>query len=140
MNKLMCGVIAGIVYACSADAQVLPSPEAVYSYDASGNRIKRTISYFSTGRKAAENDPLLKSSIVLSPNPTSSLLNVKMENTDTGDPAELYLYDTFGKLVLSTATTGNLTPVDLSGYAPGTYILKLKRNDSELTWKVIKAD
>lgn len=59
-------------------------------------------------------------SFTVSPNPTAGTVSITHPN-GTG---EVFVYDIFGKLVLSTQTATQ-TSIDLSGEAPGIYLIQI---------------
>lgn len=61
-------------------------------------------------------------SFTLSPNPTTGTVSI----THPDEAAVVFVYDVFGKLVLSTQTqTTTQTSIDLSGEAPGVYLIRI---------------
>ncbi|WP_430402259.1 T9SS type A sorting domain-containing protein [Fluviicola sp.] len=61
-------------------------------------------------------------SFIVSPNPTTGTVSI----THPDGAGEVLVYDIFGKLVLSTQTqTATQTKIDLSGEAPGIYLIKI---------------
>ena len=70
----------------------------------------------------------------LYPNPTKGITSVHL--TKDGK-AQLVLYDFSGRL-LQSFEFDNETPLDLSGYAKGVYLIKVQIDDNTFTQKVMK--
>lgn len=118
-----------------------------YAYDASGNRIGRIVGTVVTpstksARIHEEDLPqnnLGESSIVLAPNPTKGQVKVIVNGEDEEVKFIYQVYTSSGKKVLANQFVGNGEhPIDLSGFAPGMYILHLKKGKQSLTYKIIK--
>jgi Cu/Zn superoxide dismutase len=68
-------------------------------------------------------------SLSASPNPASDQLFVEIGATESvGGDATLVVYDIYGKAILSNSTTDESTTLNLSGIAPGTYLLRVTRD------------
>jgi hypothetical protein len=69
------------------------------------------------------------------PNPTHGIARMQME----GQPViEVQVFDLFGKMLSHQSANGNEFSVDLTGYAAGTYLLRLFSNDGVETVKIVK--
>ena len=76
-------------------------------------------------------------SITAYPNPTTHILNLKtdIESLDLS----FHLYNINGKLLQSRKLDDNKTSIDMSGFAPSTYFVKVIDNHQEVkTFKIIK--
>ena len=76
----------------------------------------------------------------LFPNPAEQEVSISTqpEFVQQGAPV-LYLYDLSGKLILQKNFNRAQETVDLSSLNAGTYVLKLRTNDADVTeWKVVK--
>ncbi|HTO14956.1 MAG TPA: T9SS type A sorting domain-containing protein [Edaphocola sp.] len=72
------------------------------------------------------------------PNPTSSLLNLKIDNYPSNE-ISYQLTDLYGKLLVSGKTTGALTQVSMNAYAAATYFLIVQKNKVTIkTFKIVK--
>jgi hypothetical protein len=116
-------------------------PKIVLSYDEYGNRTNRRLVVFNQrqGKPEAKKDSLGKSLITIFPNPAKNFIQIKMENVESM-PTSVLLYDFFGRLLYTKEDMGTSTKVDLSPYAAGTYMLKIRRGDKETLWKVLKEE
>ncbi len=72
------------------------------------------------------------------PNPVKDVLNFKMANSLKAESIELY--DMMGRKVNSTAASKVSTGVNMSNFAKGTYVLKVKANDGKVYIQKILKD
>ena len=64
--------------------------------------------------------------ISIFPNPASDLVRLSSPGSNTQQNTELVIYDLNGKLILSSfINTMNLGEIDISGLAPGVYLVKV---------------
>lgn len=114
-----------------------------FSYDAVGNRIsRRELPVGASCRKGSPiRDSLPGSSITLYPNPTPNKVTIELKGIQDTASAECFMYDLSGKLLQqSRVTVGVTTQFSLEAYKAGTYILKLKKGESETIWRIVKID
>ena len=80
----------------------------------------------------------LKLNVVVSPNPTTDLLNIKVNNANT--PVTLKLYNLSGKMIYETSisNTSQETIFSLRNQAQGIYILKVNDANTTISSKIIK--
>lgn len=69
------------------------------------------------------------------PNPTASILNIKIP--DVSDNCNLVLSDITGKILLNKKITNNISSIDLSNFAKGTYMLRLTLENETINQKII---
>lgn len=120
----------------------------VYTYDASGNRLKRV--YFCNNgsnpypsRKVPNDTTLNKLQITeevqmidaLYPNPTTGTFVVTFRNELSN--ATISVLDISGKVIQQFKGNGYRLNFDLSKYAKGTYVVKIEDHDRIITKKVI---
>lgn len=131
-------------------AMFAQSPLArMYDYDATGNRVlRKTVTLrsavaepdtmeFSDSRKNADcfTEQIGRWDVQVFPNPTSGLLTLSFDK-----PVGKGLYQVFslsGKILMK----GNLaqkTQLDISAMPSGTYLLEIKIDNLDETWKIIK--
>jgi bacillolysin len=88
----------------------------------------------------AVNDPMADFQVQVYPNPTAGWVNIESQASTPAFSVEVS--DAAGRtlLIQSAAQQGLLRSLDLSGYAPGVYYLRLRTEDqkSTQTFKVIK--
>ena len=68
------------------------------------------------------------------PNPTTG--NVIVESNAVN--ADITVYDMFGKLMMTSKVTSTRTELDLSGFAPGVYMVRIANSNAITTVKVVK--
>jgi hypothetical protein len=76
--------------------------------------------------------------IIIYPNPTTGSLQLKITPFNSSTQGEINVFDLQSHLLLREACTKELTLVDLSRYARGSYILKVRIGTLEREWKVVK--
>lgn len=69
------------------------------------------------------------------PNPTTDLILISFNYMA---PRSLSLFDAAGKLVITLESDMDSAEIDMSGYAQGSYLLKIKEQQSLNTIKIIK--
>ena len=113
-----------------------------YSYDASGNRIKREIilnklQSYSERKKNIQKDTSFVSEklsgqiVKIYPNPTRGILTENL----TGS---VQICSISGQNILSMKISSPIVSIDLTKNIPGTYLLKLTLNGESSVWKIIK--
>ena len=114
-----------------------------YTYDAAGNRIKKEIvlnSQQAIRRQMADavSETLSEKTIRIYPNPTKGRLKVDITGYEHSDKCTLLIVNMAGQQVLSSNASSASTELNLSSQPNGLYILRIKLNDEESTWKIIK--
>lgn len=78
-----------------------------------------------------------KRSVRVYPNPTDDILNIEELSGRLGN-ANLKLYDLNGRLLMNKALNFNqLQQIDVSGYQPGVYVLKIENSAVNISKKLI---
>jgi hypothetical protein len=86
----------------------------------------------------AESFPEIALSMVVYPNPTTTVVNLKIENYNYQSLA-YELYNINGKLLEQKKIDNNQTPIQMENLAPGIYFLKIsEENELIKTFKIIK--
>lgn len=94
--------------------------------------------YFGTQTSLGINDYELENSISIYPNPTVSILNIKVDNLE--DMPESYkVYNMLGQILIDNKinNTGDLT-IDTSSFSNGMYFIKISKSNRNLTLPFIK--
>ena len=91
-----------------------------------------------TGGAGRYIDNIGEQKIVIFPNPTSGSLQVKITPFNTNTSTEISVYDLQSHLLLKEPCNNELSIVDLSKYAKGSYILRIRIGDKQREWKVVK--
>lgn len=114
-----------------------------YSYDANGNRITRQVLTLKSmtnqdnqNNQATEiiDDIFIK----VFPNPTEDFLHIQIEQSKEEIDVTIYVYDTFGKLLLNEEFVGTSHSIDFSPFSIGSYILKLSIDNQSKEFVIIK--
>lgn len=83
-------------------------------------------------------NPLVNASILVYPNPTINQLHLKTDKLDN-QKLHFSLFSMDGSLLLRKPMVSNLTEIQMSAYAPATYILRVSTANNTLkTFKIIK--
>lgn len=114
-----------------------------YGYDAVGNRIKREIiisnnNVRKTPPKTVVSEMLSDKTIRIYPNPTKGILKIEISGWSELDAGSITVFNTNGARLVSTPLSDPATTVDITGCAPGIYLMLVRINDKESTWKIIK--
>lgn len=118
-----------------------------FGYDASGNRLTRTITLKSASiskdsvelKKALTplDDQIGLNKVRIYPNPTKGLLGVEIPNL--GDiPSNLQIYSLGGTLLQQVRIVTEYAEIDLSNQPTGIYVLRISIGDKTSVWKIIK--
>lgn len=117
-----------------------------YSYDASGNRIKREIimqpskakqQTFETERQVFS-DMLQEHDVKIYPNPTDGILKVRISGIKNTDKCSLAIYTMRGDRVMLDERQQYNFDVNISNQPAGIYLLRITINNQSTTWKIIK--
>jgi hypothetical protein len=140
-KNLFFGMLA--LFAGAAVAQTVE-----FAYDEAGNRISRTLMLPAPGLRAGETEPdatpVLEEQldpdlqVKIYPNPTEGLLQVEFSGMEAGETAQLALFGLNGEKLLQTTATYLLTPVDMSEYPAGVYLLRLIIRGKPTDYKIVK--
>lgn len=117
-----------------------------YAYDLAGNRISRKVvdlySNPSHVKKSADpvpvEDQLGDRKITVYPNPTRGALAVEITGGDAKEEVHLILFSAQGTQLQNLGITGTVTPVDMSSYPGGWYILRITAGAKATEFKIIK--
>lgn len=118
-----------------------------YSYDASGNRIKREIVMPASKAMAKQqnfspkeqsfSDMLHDHSIKIYPNPTEGALKICISGLKSTDKCSLGAYTLQGTQILTKDVKADNIDINIGNQPTGTYLLRITINNST-TWKIIK--
>ena len=79
-----------------------------------------------------------KNNAVVYPNPTSSELILKVQETSFSDQDYLQLFSFFGTELYSSRINSQETIIDVSNFSTGIYLLRTNINGSQKTFKILK--
>lgn len=144
MKKILTMLFIGVI------PYVAIAQNVKYSYDISGNRIKREIviktrSTFDTSEdfegsipKESFSDALSGKDIRIYPDQVKGSLKVEILDYDSSDICMLRIFNVSGLQILYTQMTSPVTELDISSCSEGIYVLYISLNNKENTWKIIK--
>jgi len=143
MKKKILLLLAIVAFTCSATAQ----QKLTYAYDASGNRVSRTIVLASLVLKPETGMPqqyfvdiVTGRRVSIYPNQVKKDLTITVSGcNDNGTKGKCILYDVQGRILFSTFIVDNGTYITMNKYPKGDYIMKIELNKEVTTWKIIKS-
>lgn len=117
-----------------------------YAYDNAGNRISRKIvpigSNPNHAKKSAEPDPVVEQlgerKITVYPNPTRGALAVEVTGGNTNDAIRLIVFSAQGTQLQSLRVTATKTPIDMTAYPDGWYIMRITAGGKSTEFKIVK--
>ena len=101
------------------------------------NRTNNSLNKVEAGAPVSINSVENNFSITLSPNPTTDILNIKLDIPTFNDDLDFQLIDLAGKAILSGKIQGKTHELNLGLYPKGAYFLKIFNTDFSLFEKVI---
>ncbi|MDD4972397.1 MAG: T9SS type A sorting domain-containing protein [Paludibacter sp.] len=129
-------------------------PEGIaYTYDKAGNRLSRLYEVILPEQRSAtapESPRAKRDSIpvearlsdlkvTIYPNPTKGALTVDISGVPLNEKVNMRLYNPQGLQLQNINTFDGSTPIDMSSYKPGWYILRVLTTDKKnLEFKIIK--
>lgn len=116
-----------------------------FAYDLDGNRTNRELLFGRMERNGESSEEFLPTAtdffetieVSLYPNPTNDKFFVELKG-DTSEKAEATLTHISGVVLEKRILADSRELFDLSGLAPGIYLLKLTVDNETHVWKVIK--
>jgi len=119
-----------------------------YSYDASGNRLKREIVMSAPKAMAKQQnfavdshaftDMLRDHTVKTYPNPTEGALQVSISGLTGTDKCSLGVYTAQGAQVLTENVKTDNIDINISNQPNGVYLLQITINGRSTTWKIVK--
>ena len=117
-----------------------------YTYDASGNRIERTIILPPSPeeRSMADTEPVVfteslsQRTIKIYLNPTKGQLAIEISDIENIKSGNITVYNMQGKTALKQKISISKTDLDMSNHPKGIYILHINIDGKISTWKIIK--
>jgi len=117
-----------------------------YAYDNAGNRISRKIVLIGSNpnhvKKSAEpapvDDQLGERKITIYPNPTRGALAVEITGGNDKDAIQLILFSAQGVQLQNVKVGANITPVNMSAYSSGWYVLRVQAGEKATEFKIVK--
>lgn len=115
-----------------------------YEYDAAGNRTSRMCLSVTLRSAIAPTDSSEVSAtideikVIIYPNPTKGTIIAGLSTFDPKVQVSFMLFTSDGKKLQQLNAESDQTPINLSSYNPGIYLLKISTKDKELEFKIIK--
>ena len=117
-----------------------------YAYDNAGNRISRKVVPLNSNpshvKKSDESTPVVdqlgERKITVYPNPTQGALAIEITGGDTKDEIRFILFSAQGTQLQNLKVTATITPVNMSSYPVGWYILRVQAGEKITEFKIIK--
>ena len=82
------------------------------------------------------NNELTEPDVIVFPNPTSSLVNVKFGKYETN--SNMQLFDVLGNMLIEKSVKSNEEQIDLNNFSPGIYFLHINQDMKEKKITIIK--
>lgn len=150
INFKFAGVAILLLLTVSAFAQqALPRQ---YEYDAMGNKVFRKVVRLKSAisdtipttqglgtlqqQKDTFSDKIGNYAVTIYPNPTSGTITVQFEHSVTN--GQYKISSLAGHILQQSTFSSSSIKVDLSSYPAGIYLLNVKMDGVEETWKIIK--
>jgi len=76
-------------------------------------------------------------SVMIYPNPTTDLLNIKLDNNTNFEPIDFNVYDIMGKSIYSSILINSHNTINTSDWAKGIYMVELIQNKNSIHKKII---
>jgi len=118
-----------------------------YAYDNAGNRISRKVvnlySNPSHVKKDADSAPAVtdqlgERKITVYPNPTQGALAVEITGGDTKDEIRFLVFSSQGVQLQNIKAAVSITPINMSSYSAGWYILRVQAGEKVKEFKIVK--
>lgn len=113
-----------------------------YSYDATGNMIKKEIVMSRSNPIDPQVKPyseiLSSKEVKIYPNPTEGRLKIEILNLNEEDQCSLEIYNLSGTRIIHTSDIRLSNELDITSQPDGIYFLKINLNQKISSWKIIK--
>lgn len=115
-----------------------------YSYDNSGNRIKRVMTDTNVPAVQSRAMPKIQSAMIadkslrIYPSPTTGEVKVEIAGLNSADKCIIEVFNSSGQQIISQKIVETVTTLDITRHSAGIYILNVAVNDSKTTCKIIK--
>ena len=117
-----------------------------YTYDAAGNRTERTIVMAARSTDAsdkAKDAPFFEEQVAgrqlkIYPNPVKEQLTIQISSYEPSARGEFALFGIAGSMLHRGTIDSEITLVNMSRFATGTYVLHIISGGERTVWKIIK--
>ncbi len=147
-----------VISSLGASAQFVSGQSVEYAYDAAGNRVLRQVwtsssgggsggggssnktDFTDRGDTTSENalQETTSPAIYLYPNPTTSMLLITLDHVPDEQKNTIEIFSSQGKSMLKEVTTAKEHHFDLSGFAPGIYLVHIRNSKMSHRKMVVK--
>ncbi|BBD46999.1 Hypothetical protein PEIBARAKI_6992 [Petrimonas sp. IBARAKI] len=122
------------------------SQNVEYQHDVAGNVKSRKVIITTKSAQTVIPDTTVqvirdiidKKEIKIYPNPTTDIINIKINNYNPDNLLKITFFDLSGRLLISKMVREETTTLDVSPYAGGIYILRLQGKGIYSDWRIIK--
>ncbi|MBN2777770.1 MAG: T9SS type A sorting domain-containing protein [Bacteroidales bacterium] len=118
-----------------------------FQYDASGNRIERTI-YLPTANSINQAlisdfaefkvDKIVARDIKIYPNPTKGQLRVDISGLEFSSKDFIAIYSIQGSLLARISPVQSSNYINLESQSPGVYLMVINLDEETVKWKIVK--
>lgn len=133
MKKVLLSLLAAAMLPVTASAQ-----QIAYTYDASGNRISRSLANTRSNAPRKSKDSSIRNDVYIGPNPTQGQLTIRLSVWNESTTCHLLLSNIAGQVLTEQTMSSIETTLDLSSLSNGYYILQVEVNGEKNTYKIIK--
>lgn len=123
----------------------VPAKNVSFSYDSTGNRVKREILIEKQSAPSRDisnpeyfSEMLAEKEIRIYPNPTEGLLKIEIKGYEDSDECSLSIFNMSGQQLQNMDVRNPLTEIDITSQSNGMYIFLIVLNGEESSWKIIK--
>ncbi len=142
MKNYLFSMLLILLLPCGINSQ----NKMTYAYDASGNRVERTIVLVTSSKKSTLtkakstvlSETLSEQVVKIYPNPTKGQLAIEISNLENLKNGSCTIYNIQGKTILKQKIQNLKTNLDISNHSNGMYILHINIDGKISTWKIIK--
>ena len=135
-----------LITAFALSAVSMRAQQVSYAYDANGNRTNRTVVLQTHAAKSMVQqkdtaflyEHLAQQQLRIYPNPVKEELTIALDAYSTEHQGEFSLYGPNGALLVRRGIAGTVTKVNMASYAKGVYVLHIRLDGKNTSWKVIK--
>ncbi len=122
-----------------------------YAYDYAGNRISRRVVLLNSNPTHVKKDTTAVAAppvvdqlgdrkITIYPNPTKGALAVDISGGDANDKLNIILFSPQGTVLQSKPVVSGTTPLEMTDYPVGWYILRITAGEKLTEFKIIKTN
>ena len=119
-------------------APITRNDSIVFTYDANGNRISRSLTFKKIISPARDRTAMMETDYELFPNPTSDAFTIVQKAQPNESSSHATLLTASGVIIETKELNGDKASFDLSGKPDGVYLLEIDSPEGRHAWRVIK--